>query len=204
MLQPLGADDPEAQLRVSAFNGRLKELGWSDGSNVRIDYRWTSGDAVRMRAQAAELVSVKPDVILGVSTPVVAALRQETLTIPIVFVQVIDPVAAGFVISLARPGGNVTGITNFEFTVGGKWLETLKEISPQITRVAVLYDPSTAPYAGLLLSSIAAAAPSLAMETVETPVQDVTETERAIEGSRKNQMGGCSCYRTRAVRFVAT
>jgi putative ABC transport system substrate-binding protein len=99
MLQPLGADDPEAQLRVSAFNGRLKELGWTDGSNVRIDYRWTSGDAARMRAQAAELVSVKPDVIVGVSTPVVAALRHETLTIPIVFVQVIDPVAAGFVIS---------------------------------------------------------------------------------------------------------
>jgi putative ABC transport system substrate-binding protein len=190
MLQPLGADDPEAQLRVSAFNGRLKELGWSDGSNVRIDYRWTSGDAVRMRAQAAELVSVKPDVILGVSTPVVAALRQETLTIPIVFVQVIDPVAAGFVISLARPGGNVTGITNFEFTIGGKWLETLKEISPQLVRVAVLYNPKTAPYAGSLLGSIASAAPSFAIEPTDTPIQDAAGIGRAIDAFAQKPNSG--------------
>jgi ABC-type uncharacterized transport system substrate-binding protein len=126
MLQPLAVNDPEAQLRVSTFRQRLEELGWTDGYNVRIDYRWASGDAARIRALAAELVSLKPDAILGASTPVVTALRAETSAIPIVFVQVIDPVAAGFVTSLARPGGNLTGITNFEFTVGGKWLETLK------------------------------------------------------------------------------
>jgi ABC-type uncharacterized transport system substrate-binding protein len=190
ILQPLAADDPEAQLRVSAVNGRLKELGWTNGSNVRLDYRWTSGNAALMRAQAAELVGLKPDVILGASTPVVQTLRSETSTIPIVFVQVIDPVAARFVTSLARPGGNVTGITNFEFTVGGKWLETLKEISPQLVRVAVLYNPKTAPYAGSLLRSIASAAPSFAMELTDTPVQDAVEIERAIDEFAQTPNGG--------------
>jgi putative ABC transport system substrate-binding protein len=181
VLQPLAANDPEALPRVSAFRRRLQELGWTDGHNVRIDYRWAPGDTARMRAQAAELVSLKPDAIVGVSTPVVAALRAETRTIPILFVQVVDPIAAGFVTSLARPGGNLTGITNFEFTMGGKWLETLKEISPQLVRVAVLYNPKTAPYAGSLLRSVAAAASSFAMEPTDTPVQDASETERAID-----------------------
>jgi putative tryptophan/tyrosine transport system substrate-binding protein len=190
VLQPMAADDPEALLRVSAVNGRLKELGWTDGSNVRIDYRWTSGNAALMRAQAAELASLKPDVILGASTPVVATLRAETSTIPIVFVQVIDPVAAGFVTSLARPGGNVTGITNFEFTIGGKWLETLKEIFPRVVRVAVLYNPMTAPYAGSLLRFIASAAPALAVELTDTPVHDVTEIERAIDSFAQTSNSG--------------
>jgi putative tryptophan/tyrosine transport system substrate-binding protein len=190
MLQPLAVDDPEAQLRVSAVNGRLKELGWADGSNVHIDYRWTSGSAALMRTQAAELVSLKPDVILGASTPVVAALRNETSTIPIVFVQVIDPVAAGFVTSLARPGGNVTGITNFEFTIGSKWLETLKEISPRLVRVAVLYNPKTAPYAGSLLRSIASAAPSFSLEPTDTPIHDAAEIEHTIDGFAQNPNSG--------------
>jgi putative ABC transport system substrate-binding protein len=190
MWQPLAADDPEAQLRASAVNGRLKELGWTDGSNVRIEYRWTSGDTARMRAQAAELVSLKPEVILGGSTPVKAALRAETLTIPIVFVQVVDPVTAGFVASLGRPGGNITGITNFEFLVGGKWLEILKELSPQLVRVAVLYSPKTAPYAGLLLRSISLAAPSFAIEMIDTPIQDAAEIERAVDAFAQTSNGG--------------
>jgi putative tryptophan/tyrosine transport system substrate-binding protein len=190
MLQPLAATDPEAQLRVSAFHRRLQELGWTDGHNVRIDYRWTPGDTARMRAQAAELVSLKPDVIVGVSTPVVVALRAETRTIPILFVQVIDPVAAGFVTSLARPGGNLTGITNFEFTMGSKWLETLKETSPQLARVAVLYNPKTAPYAGSLLQSVAAAAPLFAMEPTDSPVQDAAETARAIDAFAQKSNSG--------------
>ncbi len=185
MLQPLAPDDPEGQVRASAVKGRLKELGWTDGSNIRIDYRWTSGNAARMRTQAAELVSLKPDVLLGGSTPVVEALRTETRTIPIVFAQVVDPVAAGFVVSLARPGGNTTGITNFEFMVGGKWLEILKGFSAQLVRVAVLYNPKTAPYAGSLLRSIEAAAPSFAIEPTDTPVQDAAEIERAIDGKGK-------------------
>ena len=190
MLQPLAANDPEAQLRVSAFHRRLEELGWTDGYNVRIDYRWASGDTARIRALAAELVSLKPDAILGASTPVVAALRAETSTIPIIFVQVINPVAAGFVTSLSRPGGNLTGITNFEFTVGGKWLETLKEISPRLARVAVLYNPKTAPYAGSLLRSVEAAAPTFAMVPTDTPVQDAAETERAIDAFAQKSNSG--------------
>jgi putative ABC transport system substrate-binding protein len=189
VLQPLAANDPDAQLRVSAFHRRLQELGWMDGHNVRIDYRWAPGDTAR-RVQAAELVSLKPEAIVAASTPVVAALRAETRTIPILFVQVIDPVAAGFVTSLARPGGNLTGITNFEFTMGGKWFETLKEISPQLARVAVLYNPKTAPYAGSLLRSVAAAAPSFAMEPTDTPVQDAAEIERAIDTFAQKSNGG--------------
>jgi len=180
MLQSLAADDPDARPRVLAFERRLQELGWADGHNIRIDYRWAPGDIARVRTEAAELVSLKPDVIVGASTPVVMALQAETRTIPILFVQVIDPVAAGFVTSLARPGGNVTGVTTFEFSMGGKWLETLKDVSPQLARVAVLYNPKTAPYAGLLLRSIVAAAPSFAMDTTDIPVQDAAETERTL------------------------
>ena len=120
MLQALASNDPDVHLRLSTFQRRLQELGWADGHNVRTDYRWAAGDISRMRTQAAELVSLRPDVIVGASTPVVMALRAETSTIPILFVQVIDPVAAGFVSSLARPGGNVSGITSFEFSMGGK------------------------------------------------------------------------------------
>jgi ABC-type uncharacterized transport system substrate-binding protein len=190
VLQPLAANDPEAQPRVSALQRRLQELGWVDGHNVLIDYRWAPGDTARIRAEAADLVGLKPDVIVGSSSPVVMALRAETLTIPILFVQVIDPVALGFVTSLARPGGNVTGITTFEFTMGGKWLEILKEISPQLARVAVLYNPKTAAFAGSLLRSIAAAAPSFAMELTDTPVQDAAETGRAIDAFAQRSNGG--------------
>jgi putative ABC transport system substrate-binding protein len=190
VLQPLAADDPDVQPRVSAFQRGLQKLGWTDGHNVRIDYRWAPGGTASVRAQAAELVSLKPDVIMGNSTPVVVALRAETRTIPIVFMQVIDPVAAGFITSLARPGGNLTGITNFEFSMGSKWLETLKEISPQVAHVAVLYNPKTAPFAGILLRSIAAAAASFAMEPIDAPVQNATETERAIETCAQKSNGG--------------
>jgi putative tryptophan/tyrosine transport system substrate-binding protein len=191
VLEPLGADDPEGQQRISSLQQGLQELGWTEGHNVRIEYRWApGGDTTRMRAEAAELVSLKPDVIVGVSTPVVAALRAETHTIPILFVQVVNPVAAGFVTSFARPGGNVTGITNFEFTMGGKWLEILKEISTQLARVAVLYNPKTAPYAGSILQSIAAAAPSFAIEPIDTPFQDADEAERAIDTFAQKANGG--------------
>jgi putative tryptophan/tyrosine transport system substrate-binding protein len=190
VLMQLAPNDPDAQPRVLAFQRGLQELGWTDGRNVRIDYRWALGDVALMRAQAAELVSLKPDVIVGASTPVVVALRAESRAIPILFVQVFDPVVAGFVTSLARPGANLTGITNFEFTMGGKWLEILKEISPQLTRVAVLYNPKTAPYAGLLLRSIAVAAPSFAVDPTDNPVQDVAEAERAIDALAQKSNGG--------------
>lgn len=190
VLHALAADEPEAQLRIATFRRRLQELGWTDGQNVRIDYGWAPGDTARMRAQAAELVRLKPDVIVGAGTPVVRALQAETHTIPILFVQVFDPAAAGLVTSLAHPGGNLTGITNFEKAVGGKWLELLKQISPQIARVAILYYPKTAPYAGSILRLLAAAAPSFAVELVDTPVHDAADTQSAIDSFAQQEPNG--------------
>jgi len=189
VLMPVAANDPEAQPRISAFQRRLQELGWTNGHNVRIDYRWAQGDTARMRAQAAELVSLKPDAIVASGSPAVDALRAETRTIPILFMQVVDPVAAGFVTSLSRPGGNLTGITNFEFTMGSKWLETLKEILPQLVHVAVLYNPKTAPFAGML-ASVTAAAPSFAIELTDVPFQDAAGIERAIDAFAQKSNGG--------------
>src|SRR5262249_50677977 len=133
VLMNLAADDPEGQARIVAFVQGLQELGWTDGRNVRIDIRWAAGDAERFRRYAAEVVALTPDVIVAVSSPAVAALQQATRTVPIVFAQVIDPVGAGFVESLARPGGNTTGFLVFEYGIGAKWLEVLKEITPHVT-----------------------------------------------------------------------
>src|SRR5262244_642780 len=154
--------DPESQFRVSAFEAGLRELGWVEGRNLRIEYRWAP-DPDLLHRQAAELVAATPDLILANTTPVLAALLRESTTLPMVFVQVTDPVGSGFVPNLARPGGNLTGFTNFEFTIGSKWLEVLKEISPALTRVAVLFNPQTAPFADLFLQPIAAAGQSLSI-----------------------------------------
>jgi putative tryptophan/tyrosine transport system substrate-binding protein len=189
LLQPLLANDPDVQRRVSAFQRRLQELGWTDGHNVQIDYRWAPADMAPIRAEAAELVNLKPDVIVVSGSPAVLAVRAETRTIPILFIQVVDPVAAGFVTSLSRPGGNLTGITNFEFTMGSKWLETLKEISPQLARVAVLYNSKTAPYAGML-RSVTAAAPSFAIELTDIDFQDAAGIERAVDAFAQKPNGG--------------
>src|SRR5262245_58932145 len=142
VLSSLAADDPEAQARHAAFLQGLQEWGWTTGRNVQIDYRWGAGDAERFRKHAMELVALTPDVILATGTPVTPALLQAARSVPIVFAQVVDPVANGFVESLARPGGNATGFTIFEYGLGGKWLELLKEIAPHVTRAAVLRDPT--------------------------------------------------------------
>src|SRR6476646_4113028 len=144
------ADDPDGRARTAAFLQGLQQFGWIDGRNIRIDYRWGAGDADNMRKYAAELVTLAPDVILASGTATVAPLLQATRTIPIVFVQVTDPVGAGFVDSLARPGGNATGFTLFEYGISGKWLELLKEIAPRVTRAAVLRDPAIAAGRGQL------------------------------------------------------
>src|SRR5271169_4321914 len=143
VLEARAADDPEGRARLAVFVQGLQELGWTDGRNVRIDYRWAAADADRSRTYAAELVALAPDVILASASASVAAL-QATRTVPIVFVNVIDPVGAGFVASLARPGGNATGFTLFEYSLSGKWLELFKEIAPHLTRIAVLRDPALA------------------------------------------------------------
>ncbi len=161
MLTGMAENDPEAQARVTAFLQGLRALGWVDGRNVRIDFRWGTGEAEVTQRLAKEAVERKPDLIVGSTTPMVSALVQETRTIPILFVQVVDPVGRGFVANLGRPGGNVTGFINFEFPMGGKWLETLKEAAPGVKRVALLYNPQTAPFGASFTQVIAAAAPGL-------------------------------------------
>jgi putative ABC transport system substrate-binding protein len=143
VLTGFSENDPEGQRRVTAFLARLRELGWTDGRNVRIEYRWGAGDASRIRAYAAELVRLGPDVILVNSSSVLRPLQQETRSIPIVFVQVSDPVVSGFVASLAHPAGNITGFTPAETSMGGKWLELLKEVAPGTNVVAVILSPAS-------------------------------------------------------------
>ena len=190
-LTPFAEGDAVAQADVTAFRERLQQLGWTDGRNVRVDYRWAAGEVGRIRTYAKELVALQPDVILARTTPVTAALLQETRTIPIVFVGVSDPVGAGFAASIARPGGSATGFTNVEASLGGKWVEVLKEIYPRIARIAVMFDPRTSPGDGsFYLRLVENAARSIAVETIATPVHDAAEIERAIAAFAREPDGG--------------
>ena len=175
------ANDAEAKARVKAFEQGLEREGWSVGQNLRIEYRYAEGDSVRMQAFVKELVELKPDCILGHSTPVVTALMQATRTIPIVFVSVADPVGSGFVASLARPAGNVTGFTIFPATITGKYLSMLKEMVPQLVRVASLYNPDTAPAAGTFFSTpFADAANEFKVQPITAELRNSAEIESAI------------------------
>ena len=189
VLMSVAADDPEGQARVAAFVQGLQQLGWIDDRNVRIDTRWGAGDADRYRRYAAELVALAPDVILASGGSVVGALRQATRTVPIVFTQTPDPVGAGFVESLAMPGGNATGFTLFEYGISGKWLELLKEIAPRVTRAAVLRDPAIAQGSGQL-GAIQSAAPSFGVELRPVDVRDAGEIERAVTAFARGSNGG--------------
>jgi len=179
VLMSLAADDPEGQSRLTAFAQGLQEFGWTEGRSARIEYRWAAGDADRIRKYAAELVALAPDVILASGTPSVISLRQLTRTLPIVFVQVTDPVGAGFVESLARPGGNVTGFTNFEYSLSGKWPELLKEIAPRVRRAAVLRDETSVAGVGQF-AAIQSVASSLGVELKPLGVHDSGEIERGV------------------------
>jgi ABC-type uncharacterized transport system substrate-binding protein len=179
VLQNLAADDPEGHARIAVFVEGLRQLGWTDGRNLRIDIRWAVGDSELNRKYAAELVALAPDAILAVTSLAVEALRRVTRTVPIIFVQVADPVGAGFVEDLARPGGNITGFTLFEYGISGKWLELLKEIAPHVTRVAVLRDPAVAAGAGQL-GAIQSVAPSFGVELRPIGVRDTEEIEHGI------------------------
>jgi putative ABC transport system substrate-binding protein len=170
--------DPEAQVYVMAFRQKLQELGWTDGRNLRIDYRWAAGDSTQRQSYAQELVGSAPAVILTVGTPLVAALHRATRTIPIVFISANNPIGFGFVASLARPGGNITGFIEFEPSMGGKWLETLKEIAPRISQVALIFNPDT--HTGQYFASIEAAASSLSVTATRTPFHSAAEIESAI------------------------
>jgi putative ABC transport system substrate-binding protein len=187
VLMNLAVGDPEGEARIAAFVQALQRLGWSDGRNLRIDHRWAAGDAGRFKRYAEELLALAPDVILAAATPSVQALQRATRTVPIVFANVADPVGAGFVDTLARPGGNATGFTPFEYGLSGKWLELLKEIAPRVTRVAVLRDLNI----GLgQLGAIQSVAPSLGMELTPIGVDDVGQMERTVAAFARSPNGG--------------
>jgi putative ABC transport system substrate-binding protein len=173
------ANDAEGQARVNAFQQGLQELGWTANRNIRIDYVWASG-AVDMQPHVRDLMRSAPEVVLTTNMTATLALRQQTGTIPIVFATVSDPVGAGLVKSLARPGGNVTGFTNFEFSMGGKWIEILKDFDLRLMRVLVISNPQTAPYAPLYLQLVEAAAPSSGIEVVPASVRNVDELTSTI------------------------
>jgi len=198
------ADDPEEQARLAAFLQGLQKLGWSDGRNVRIDYRFAGADADRSRRYAMELVALAPDVILATGSLSVAALLQTTRTVPIVFANVIDPVGAGYVARLARPGGNATGFTLFEYSLSGKWLELFKEIAPNLTRIAILRDPALAAGIGQFAAIQAMARPSFGVELSPIDVRDAGEIERDVAAfarvgrrpDRDREFGGVGPSRT--------
>jgi putative tryptophan/tyrosine transport system substrate-binding protein len=190
VLESRAADDREGQARLAVFLQGLQELGWTDGRNVRIDYRWAAADADRYRTYAAELVALSPDVILSSASASVAALLQTTRTVPIVFVNVIDPVGAGFVARLARPGGNATGFTPFEYSLSGKWLELFKEIAPNLTRIAILRDPAIATGIGQFAAIQAMAPSSFGAELSPIDVRDPGEIERDVAAFARESNGG--------------
>jgi len=187
-LANLAADDPEGQHRLRTFLNSLRDVGWVDGRNVRVEARWSSGDTERLRQYAAELAALKPDVILATNTPAVNALQQVTRTIPIVFAVVIDPVGSGLVSSLAHPGGNATGFIVFEYALAAKWLELLKDIAPHLARVAVLRETGTAAGIGQF-AAIQAVAP-LGMELSVIDLSSADEIDRAIASFADGPNGG--------------
>jgi putative tryptophan/tyrosine transport system substrate-binding protein len=182
----MGFADAPAQSYVTAFRGALTKLGWAEGSNLRTEVRWGAGDADKIRSFAKELVDLRPDVIVGQSTPVVAALVRETQTIPIVFVNVADPIGSGFVVSLARPGGNSTGFMTDNSALGGKWVELLKEIAPRTVRVALMFNPTTAVPLKFYMPSIQAAASTSGVEVNATPVHAKDEIEGVIAAQARD------------------
>jgi len=181
--------DDDAQRRINVFKQELQKLGWTEGHNLRIDDRWTAGDRHRAQELAAELVKLKPEVILVQSALVLQSLQRETSTIPIVFVQINDPVGSGFVASLARPGGNITGLTPVEFSIGGKLLEVLKEAAPRVNGVAVVLAAEFATQIGMW-RTIQTAAPSIGLNVEQASVRDAAEIERVIDAFARKPNGG--------------
>ena len=189
VLMGYAESDPAVQSYLAAFRGALAKLGWTDGSNLRIELRWGAADPDRMKTFAKELVDLRPDAILGTTTPVISALARETQTIPIVFAIVIDPIGSGFVASLAHPGGNITGFTTLDPALGSKWVGLLKEIAPHTVRAALLFNPTTASPLQIYMPSIQAAATSLAVEVSAAPVHAKNEIEGVIAAQARNPGG---------------
>ena len=189
VLEPIAAESPDGKARQGAFLQRLQQLGWIDGRNVRIDTRWSAGNDAETRKYATELAALAPDVILTAGSAAIEPMRQATRTVPIVFVIVPDPVGAGFVESLSRPGGNATGFMMFEYNLSGKWLELLKEITPGVTRAAVLRDPAITAEIGQF-AVIQSVAPSVGVDVSPISVREVAEIERGIAAFARSPNGG--------------
>jgi putative ABC transport system substrate-binding protein len=190
VLMGFAEGDSETQAYIAAFREGLEKLGWTEGRNIRIDFRWAALDAEATQRFAKELVALQPDLILSHNTPATAALLQQTRTIPIIFATVADPIGSGFVASLPRPGGNVTGFNVSEPTVAGKLLELLKEIVPRVARVAMLFNPATATYDEYYLTPFKAAATSFAVEAIAAPVRDMSELESVVAAQAREPNGG--------------
>ena len=180
VLLAVAESDVDVRKGIGIFQRTLQELGWKDGHNIRIDYRWGNADPERIQALAKELVNLQPDVLVGHSTPSAKGFLKQTRSIPIVFLTVTDPLGQGMVASLSHPGGNITGFSVFEFSLGSKWLETLKQIVPGIRRITSIFNPETAPYYELYLSAISAAVPSLAVESIAASVHSEADIENVI------------------------
>ncbi len=189
MLNALGSDDPEAQARIAVLEQTLQQLGWVVGRNLKVEIRQIGGDVDRVRSYAAELVALAPDVILTIGSVAVGPLQQATRTIPIVFVNAPDPVGAGFVQSMAHPGGNITGFSNFEYSMSGKWAELLKQIAPNVTRALVLRDPTSAAGIGQF-AAVRSVAQSLGVELTPVNVRDTDEIERNVSAFARSGNGG--------------
>jgi putative ABC transport system substrate-binding protein len=184
------ASDSVAQAYSAALMQGLRALEWREGDNLRIDWRWSGGDSELFDRYAAELVALRPDVLLAQSSPSVVALRQQTSTLPVIFTMVTDPVGQGFVENLARPGGNITGFSDFNVLMAGKWLEMLTQVAPPVARVSVLYNPATAPYAGHMMRAIEDAAPSFAVTARAAPCHNAAEIEALIAELARGERGG--------------
>ena len=190
MLMSTRENDPVAQTRVAAFRAGLKQLGWNEGQNLQIEWRWSAGDIAATRRYAAELVQLAPDIILGNGTPAAVALKQATTTIPIVFTIVNDPVSQGIIPSMAHPGGNITGFSFLEYSMVGKSLEMLKRISPQSTSIAVMFNPETYPYYDIHLKSFEAVAKRLSLDLSAAPVKSAAEIDETV--ARLSNQAGCA------------
>ena len=189
-LHALAEHDPQVQARIAAFRQGLETFGWMENRNVRIEHRYSAGDVAQMQAHTAELVSSAPDLIVATSTPVIASLKHAIHSTPIVFAMLNDPVGQGFVASLSRPGRNITGFTFIDFPLIGKWLEFLREIAPKVRRVALIFNPQTAPYFPFYLRELGAGAASLATEISAKPVRDGAEIDAAITALAQEPVGG--------------
>ena len=190
VLMSLRSDDPEGHAYAAALVQGLGALGWHEGANLRLDWRWAGGDPALFQRYASELVAHSPDVLVAFSSPSVEAMRRETTTIPMVFTVVSDPIGQGFVASLAHPGGNITGFSAYDPPMAGKWLQMLTQITPPVANVVVLYNPATAPYAGLMLHAIEEAAPSLRVSVRAARYRDDAELEAIMAGLGHEEHGG--------------